>query len=87
MSQDIDSENFNIQFAATWQRDRSPWNFNGNGNKSGIYKSLDAGENWTLVSSKESGFPNDEGVGRIGVSVYEKKDIDNFWGYIKRKKN
>ena len=72
---DIDSENFNIQFAATWQRDRSPWNFNGNGNKSGIYKSLDAGENWTLVSSKESGFPNDEGVGRIGVSVYDENIV------------
>ena len=72
---DIDSENFNIQFAATWQRDRSPWNFNGNGNKSGIYKSLDAGENWTLVSSKESGFPNYEGVGRIGISVYDENIV------------
>ena len=72
---DIDSKNFNIQFAATWQRDRSPWNFNGNGNKSGIYKSLDAGENWTLVSSKESGFPNYEGVGRIGISVYDENIV------------
>ena len=88
---DIDSENFNIQFAATWQRDRSPWNFNGNGNKSGIYKSLDAGENWTLISNKESGFPNDEGVGRIGISVYDENTIyaivDNQSRRPKEKKN
>ena len=72
---DIDPNNFNIQFASSWQRDRSPWNFNGNGDKSGIYKSMDGGENWTLITNEGSGFPKHEGVGRIGVSVFDEKII------------
>lgn len=72
---DIDPNNFNIQFASSWQRDRTPWNFNGNGDKSGIYKSMDGGENWTLITNEGSGFPKHEGVGRIGVSVFDEKII------------
>ena len=47
---DIDPNNFKIQFASSWQKDRKAWNFNGNGKKSGIYKSIDAGDTWTLIS-------------------------------------
>ena len=72
---DIDPNNFNIQFASSWQRDRTPWNFKGNGDKSGIYKSMDGGENWTLITNEGSGFPKHEGVGRIGVSVFDEKII------------
>ena len=72
---DIDPNNFNIQFASSWQRDRTPWNFNGNGDKSGIYKSMDGGENWTLITIEGSGFPKYEGVGRIGVSVFDENII------------
>jgi hypothetical protein len=36
-------ENFNIMYAASWERDRKAWNFDGDGNHSGIYKSTDAG--------------------------------------------
>ena len=72
---DIDSQDFNIQFASSWTRDRSSWNFNGNGKKSGIYKSIDGGENWILITTKESGFPVNEGIGRIGVSVFDKNLI------------
>ncbi len=72
---DIDPGNFNIQFATSWQRDRSPWNFNGNGDKSAIYKSNDAGDSWNLISTKEGGFPIGKGVGRIGVSVFDKTTI------------
>ena len=72
---DIDPNNFNIQFASSWQRDRTPWNFNGNGDKSGIYKSMDGGENWTLITNEGSGFPKHEGVGRIGVSVFDENII------------
>ena len=72
---DIYHQDFNIQFATSWQRERSSWNFNGNGKKSAIYKSYDAGENWTLISTKESGFPVNEGTGRIGVSVFDENLI------------
>ena len=56
--------NFNIQYAAAWQKDRKAWNFTGNGQASGIYKSTDGGSTWNLVSSPESGFPTGDGVGK-----------------------
>ena len=51
--------------AASWQKDRKAWHFDGDGEKSGIYKSEDGGTSWKLVSTKESGFPANEGLGRI----------------------
>ncbi len=63
--------NFNIQYAAAWQKDRKAWNFEGNGTGSGIYKSTDAGNIWTLVSTANSGFPVGEGIGRIGLAVFD----------------
>ncbi len=62
--------NFNILYAAAWQKDRKAWDFIGNGQDSGIYKSTDAGTSWSLISTPESGFPTGEGVGRIGLAVY-----------------
>ena len=62
--------NYAVMFATAWTKDRKAWNFKGNGANSGIYKSTDAGETWTKVSTKKSGFPTGDGVGRIGVAVY-----------------
>ena len=62
---------FNIQYAAAWEKDRKAWDFKGNGKQSAIYKSTDAGKSWRLMSSKQSGFPTGEGVGRIGLAVYD----------------
>ena len=64
-------DNFSVMYAAAWQKDRKAWNFSGNGNESGIYKSTDGGDSWTLVSTAESGFPTGEGVGRIGFAVFD----------------
>ena len=72
---DIDPQNFNIQYASSWEKERASWDFIGNGSKSGIYKSIDSGESWELISTKESGFPSDSGVGRIGISVFDKNTI------------
>ena len=58
-------------FAASWQKDRKAWHFDGDGEKSGIYKSEDAGLTWKLFTNTESGFPVGEGVGRIGLAVYD----------------
>lgn len=66
----VSPKNYNVMFATSWTKDRKAWNFTGNGNNSGIYKSRDAGETWTKVSTKDSGFPVGEGVGRIGIAVY-----------------
>jgi photosystem II stability/assembly factor-like uncharacterized protein len=66
----VNPNNYNTMFATSWTKDRKAWNFTGNGNNSGIYKSTDAGETWTKVSVKGSGFPVGEGVGRIGIAVF-----------------
>lgn len=67
--------NYNVMFASSWTRDRKAWNFTGSGNNSAIYKSTDAGETWTKVSTKNSGFPTGEGVGRIGIAMFDKNTI------------
>ncbi len=66
---------FSIQYAAAWQKDRKAWDFTGNGSASGIYKSTDAGSSWVKVSTKESGFPTGAGVGRIGFAVFDENTI------------
>lgn len=67
--------NFNILFASSWTKDRKAWNFNGSGNNSAIYKSIDAGETWVNVTTKTSGFPTGNGVGRIGLAVFNEDII------------
>jgi photosystem II stability/assembly factor-like uncharacterized protein len=67
--------NFNIMYAAAWEKDRKAWNFKGNGNGSGIYKSIDGGTNWTKISGTDSGFPTGENVGRIGLAVYDENTL------------
>ncbi|MBV7269651.1 WD40/YVTN/BNR-like repeat-containing protein [Winogradskyella luteola] len=62
--------NYNVMYATSWAKDRKAWNFTGNGINSGIYKSTDAGETWTKVSTVSSGFPTGEGVGRIGIAIF-----------------
>jgi len=70
----IQPDNFNIQYATAWQRERKAWNFTGNGAESGIYKSIDAGENWIKINP-DSGFPTGEGIGRIGLAVYDSNTL------------
>ncbi len=67
--------NFDILFASSWQKDRKAWDFKGNGSESGIYKSTDAGSTWTKVNTVESGFPVGEGVGRIGLAVFDDQTL------------
>ncbi len=67
--------NFNTIYATAWKKDRKAWNFLGNGINSGIYKSTDAGETWAKISTKQSGFPADEGVGRIGLAVFDENIV------------
>ena len=64
-----------IMYAAAWEKDRKSWNFKGNGNGSGIYKSTDSGDSWVLVSEANSGFPTGENIGRIGLSVVNSETI------------
>ncbi|RBA29048.1 VPS10 domain-containing protein [Flavobacterium tibetense] len=71
----VSKNNPKVMFAASWQKDRKAWHFDGDGEKSGIYKSEDGGTSWQLVTSKESGFPANEGVGRIGLALFNENVI------------
>ncbi|UGS23809.1 VPS10 domain-containing protein [Flavobacterium channae] len=71
----VSKNNPKIMFATSWQKDRKAWHFDGDGEKSGIYKSEDGGTTWKLVSSNESGFPANAGVGRIGLAMFNENVI------------
>ncbi|WP_339609600.1 glycosyl hydrolase [uncultured Planktosalinus sp.] len=75
---EADPNNFNIQYATSWQRDRKAWHFEGSGEGSAIYKSTDAGNSWTNVSMEGSGFPTGNGLGRIGLAVYDANTVYAF---------
>ncbi len=67
---DINPKNPLELYAAAWYRTRSAWNFEESGKTSGMYKSTDGGNSWTKISTPSSGFPDGEGVGRIGIAVF-----------------
>ena len=82
---------FNIMYATSWEKDRKSWNFDEDGDSSGIYKSIDGGANWSLISDDESGFPTGAAIGRIGIAVFDKDivyavvDNQNFRETTKKK--
>ncbi len=53
-------------FAAMYQRQRRAWGYNGGGPGSGIYRTLDGGENWAEMTE---GLPQGD-KGRIGLDIY-----------------
>ena len=67
---DINPKNPNELFASIWYKERRAWNFVEGGKTSGIYKSIDGGNTWKLITQEGSGFPHNDSVGRIGVAVY-----------------
>ena len=62
-------------YASSWDKDRKAWNFRGSGSGSAIYKSTDGGSSWAKVSLPNSGFPTGEGVGRIGLAVFDANTV------------
>lgn len=67
---DMNPKNPDELYAGMWYRTRRAWNFEESGKTSGIYKSTDGGNTWKPVTLSGSGFPNNAGVGRIGVAVF-----------------
>ncbi|MBT8219028.1 MAG: glycosyl hydrolase, partial [Bacteroidia bacterium] len=65
-----DPNDSNILYVGMWERTRRAWNFVESGVGTGIYKSSDNGDTWTKISGGESGFPDGEGAGRIGLDTY-----------------
>ena len=68
-------KDFKIMYAAAWEKDRKAWDFRGNGTASAIYKSVDSGNTWEIISKTDSGLPTGEGVGRIGLAVFDENTI------------
>ncbi|WP_419941342.1 VPS10 domain-containing protein [Candidatus Palauibacter sp.] len=62
----MDPADPNTIFAAMYQRQRTGWGFNGGGPGSGLYRTVDGGENWTELTE---GLPEGE-KGRIGIDIY-----------------
>lgn len=64
----MDPESPNILYAAAYQRRRRVFGFSGGGPSSGLYRTVDGGENWTELTN---GLPEGD-TGRIGIDVYRK---------------
>ncbi len=58
----------NTIFAATYQRRRTAWGFNGGGPGSGLHRTFDGGDTWTELTE---GLPEGD-KGRIGVDVFRR---------------
>ncbi|HZH63708.1 MAG TPA: hypothetical protein VEY10_02375 [Flavisolibacter sp.] len=69
---DINPQNPSELYAAAWYRTRTAWSFEASGKSSGIYKSTDGGNTWSLLTKAGSGFPQGAILGRIGLAVYPK---------------
>jgi hypothetical protein len=63
-----DPTNAAVLYAATYEKDRMPWQIVNGGPESGIYKTTNAGRNWTRLTG---GLPTGK-IGRIGLTLYLK---------------
>lgn len=80
----MDPSNPNKLFAAMWQHRRLPWTFTSGGPGSGLHVTVDGGETWTKLTSKE-GLPEGE-LGRIGLAIARSKP-DVVYALVENKKN
>lgn len=64
----MDPSDSKVLYAASYQRRRTPFGFNGGGPGSALWKTDDAGRTWTRLAG---GLPTGV-VGRIGLDVYRK---------------
>ncbi len=67
----IDPNRPDTLYAASYQRRRTAWGFNGGGPGSGLWKTTDAGKVWTKLTG--NGLPTDAIIGRIGLDVSKSK--------------
>ena len=74
----VSPKNPNVLFAASWERMRKAWDFDGDGNGSAIYKSTDGGSSWAKLTTKGKGFPVGTGVGRIGLAAFNDNVVYAF---------
>ncbi len=62
----MDPKNPKTLYASMWQFRRRPWTFSSGGETSGLFKSIDGGENWDRI---DKAFSEDEMLGRICIAI------------------
>ena len=80
----MDPANPNKLIAAMWQHKRDPWFFKSGGEGSGLYITMDGGENWKKLTD-EDGLPKGE-LGRIGIAIAKNKP-NVVYALVEAKKN
>ncbi|MFK8103108.1 MAG: WD40/YVTN/BNR-like repeat-containing protein [Saprospiraceae bacterium] len=80
----MDPSNPNKLIVAMWEFWRKPWFFNSGGAGSGLYITLDGGENWDKKGEK-AGLPKDT-LGRIGLAIAPSKP-NTIYALVEAKKN
>lgn len=75
----IDPHNADVIYASLWKAGRTPYSLNAGGAGSGLYKSIDAGKTWKLIS-ENPGLP--KGLnGKINVTLsYQNKN--HLWASV-----
>jgi len=77
----VDTESPSVLYAAMYQRRRAVFGFNGSGQHSALYKSIDGGETWAMItrgmpySTENAPTPRPENLletGRISIAIYPK---------------
>ncbi|MCE7990716.1 MAG: hypothetical protein HEP71_01995 [Roseivirga sp.] len=63
----IDPSNPDKLIVAMWEHKREPWFFNSGGEGSGMYMTIDGGDNWKQLTS-EDGLPKGN-LGRMGLAI------------------
>ncbi|HED08910.1 MAG TPA: hypothetical protein ENI57_12380 [Ignavibacteria bacterium] len=63
----MDPNNPNKLIVSMWQHHRWPWFFKSGGPGSGVYMTVNGGENWKKLTSKD-GFPEGE-LGKVGLAI------------------
>ncbi len=67
----MNPSNPNVLIAASYQRRRTPWGFNGGGPGSGLWKTTDGAKTWTKLTG--NGLPSNPIIGRIGLDISRSK--------------
>lgn len=80
----MDPQNPEKLFVAMWEHIRHPWFFKSGGKGSGLYMTIDGGENWKQLDEK-GGLPKGE-LGRIGLAI-SASNPDYVYALVESKKN
>lgn len=80
----MDPSNPNKLFVNMWEHRRYPWFFKSGGPSSGLYATIDGGENWKKLDDK-NGLPKGD-LGRMGLAI-SKANSQKVYALIESSKN